>query len=163
MELSQKNILILSVWYQKIEKRSGVYMAAVIREFNNLNEFMKSVDDTLAEYRKRLGEMLRRLEELRVKSEQEKKLKSLLGKLGISEAATPSNEVELKNVKIIVNPSPSQELSALESAVEAINSKITLLTTVRKELEILSGLDVGAKITVVYIDDVPRTIVLKLS
>ncbi|MEL9939441.1 MAG: hypothetical protein QW348_00765 [Ignisphaera sp.] len=137
-------------------------MAAVIREFNNLNEFMKSVDDTLAEYRKRLGEMLRRLEELRVKSEQEKKLKSLLGKLGISEA-TPSNEVELKNVKIIVNPSPSQELSALESAVEAINSKITLLTTVRKELEILSGLDVGAKITVVYVDDVPRTIVLKLS
>uniref|UniRef100_A0A7C4JL01 Uncharacterized protein n=1 Tax=Ignisphaera aggregans TaxID=334771 RepID=A0A7C4JL01_9CREN len=123
---------------------------------------MKSVDDTLAEYRRRLGEMLRRLEELRVKSEQEKKLRSLLGRLGIPES-TPTNEVELRNIRIIVNPSPSQELSALESAVEAINNKITLLTAVRKELEVLSGLDVGAKITVVYVDDVPRTVVLKLT
>ncbi|MEM1525500.1 MAG: hypothetical protein QW775_03715 [Ignisphaera sp.] len=137
-------------------------MAATIKEFTNLNEFMKSVDDTLAEYRRRLGEMLRRLEELRVKSEQEKKLRSLLGRLGIPES-TPTNEVELRNIRIIVNPSPSQELSALESAVEAINNKITLLTAVRKELEVLSGLDVGAKITVVYVDDVPRTVVLKLT
>lgn len=137
-------------------------LAATIKEFTNLNEFMKSVDDTLAEYRRRLGEMLRRLEELRVKSEQEKKLRSLLGRLGIPES-TPTNEVELRNIRIIVNPSPSQELSALESAVEAINNKITLLTAVRKELEVLSGLDVGAKITVVYVDDVPRTVVLKLT
>ncbi|MEM1644647.1 MAG: hypothetical protein QXL96_02045 [Ignisphaera sp.] len=137
-------------------------LAATIKEFTNLNEFMKSVDDTLAEYRRRLGEMLRRLEELRVKSEQEKKLRSLLGKLGIPES-TPTNEVELRNIRIIVNPSPSQELLALESAVEAINNKITLLTAVRKELEVLSGLDIGAKITVVYVDDVPRTVVLKLT
>jgi len=128
-----------------------------------LNEFIKSVDDLIGEYRRRLGEMLRRLEELRVKSEQEKKLRSVLGKLGLPETASASNEVALRNIRILINPSPSQELASLESAVEALNNKITLLTAVRKELEVLGGLDIGVKIAVIYVDDVPRTVLLKLS
>lgn len=137
-------------------------MSTTVKEFANLNEFIKSIDDLVADYRRRLGEMLRKLEELRVRSEQEKKLKSILSKLGLPESA-PANEVSLRNVRILVNPSPSQELSALESAVEALNNKITLLSAVRKELEVLSGLDVGARIVVVFVDDVPRTVVLKLA
>lgn len=128
-----------------------------------MNEFIKSVDDLIGEYRRRLGEMLRRLEELRVKSEQEKKLRSVLGKLGLPETASASNEVALRNIRILINPSPSQELASLESAVEALNNKITLLTAVRKELEVLGGLDIGVKIAVIYVDDVPRTVLLKLS
>ncbi|MEM4505786.1 MAG: hypothetical protein QXM82_00220, partial [Ignisphaera sp.] len=102
-------------------------MSTVIREFGSIAEFTKSLDDAVSEYRKRLGEMLRRLEELRVRAEQEKKLKSVLTKLGLPESSSP-NEIALRNVRVVVNPSPSQELSAIESAVEALNNKITLLT-----------------------------------
>lgn len=138
-------------------------MSTVVKEYASISEFMKSVDDMLTEYRRRLGEMLRKLEELRVRSEQEKKLRSVLSRLGLSETPSPSNEIELRNVRIVVNPSPSQELSAVEVAVEAINNKITLLTAVRKELEVLGGLEIGARIAVVYVDDVPKTVILKLS
>lgn len=137
-------------------------MSTIIREYGSVGEFMKSVDDALSEYRRRLGEMLRKLEELRVRSEQEKKLKSILSRLGLPESS-PTNEIDLRNIRVIVNPSPSQELSAIEAAVEALNTKITILTAVRKELEILGGIDVGARIVVVYVDDVPRTVVLKFT
>jgi len=133
-----------------------------IKEFESVSEFLKSIDDALSEYRKRLGELLRRLEELRVRSEQEKKLRAVLSKLGIPETVA-TNEVALRNVRIVVNPTAVQELAAMEAAAEALNNKVTLLTAVRKELEILSGIEVGAKLSVVYVDDVPRTIVLRLT
>jgi len=133
-----------------------------IKEFESVSEFLKSIDDALSEYRKRLGELLRRLEELRVRAEQEKKLRAVLSKLGIPETVT-ANEVALRNVRIVVNPTAVQELAAMETAAEALNNKVTLLTAVRKELEILSGIEIGAKLSVVYVDDVPRTIVLRLT
>jgi len=133
-----------------------------VREFENISEFLKSVDDAISEYRKRLGELLRKLEELRIRAEQEKKLKAILSKLGLSETAV-ANEVALRNVRIVVNPTAMQELAAMEAAVEALNNKVTLLTAVRKELEILSSIEVGAKLSVIYLDEVPRTIVLRLS
>jgi len=132
-----------------------------VREFESISEFLKSVDEAISEYRKRLGELLRKLEELRVKAEQEKKLRAVLSKLGLSET-TVANEVALRNVRIVVNPTAMQELAAMEAAAEALNNKVALLTAVRKELEILGGIEVGAKLSVVYVDDVPRTIVLRL-
>lgn len=137
-------------------------MSITVREFPSIGEFAKSLDDLIAEYRKMLGDLLRKLEELRIKSEQEKKLKSILTKLGVAET-TPPNVLELRNLRIVVNPSPHQELSALEALVEALNNKISALAAIRKDLETLSGLDVGLKILVVYIDDVPRTVMLKFS
>ena len=137
-------------------------MSTSIKEFESVSEFLKSIDDALSEYRKRLGELLRRLEELRVRAEQEKKLRAVLSKLGIPETVT-ANEVALRNVRIVVNPTAVQELAAMETAAEALNNKVTLLTAVRKELEILSSIEIGAKLSVVYVDDVPRTIVLRLT
>mgnify|MGYP001626138227 CR=1 FL=1 len=138
-------------------------MSTMTKEYVNVGEFLKSLDDTIAEYRKTLGELLRRMEELRIKSEQENKLKSILSKLGVSHGA-PSNEINLKNVKILVNPLPQQELTSLEAAVEALNNKITLLTSIRKDLDALTGLgDAGLKIIVVYVDDIPRNIILKFA
>lgn len=137
-------------------------LSIAIREFGSIAEFTKSLDDVVSEYRRRLGEMLRRLEELRIRAEQEKKLRGVLSKLGLPESS-PVNEIALRNVRVVINPSPSQELTAIETAVEALNNKITLLTAVRKELEILGSIDVEAKLIVVYVDDIPRTVVLRFS
>ena len=141
-------------------------MSTVVKEYSSVSEFLKNLDDTIGEYRRTLGELLRKIEELRIKSEQESKLKSVLSKLGVqvTQAPTSPNVIELRSVKILVNPFPQQELSSLEAIVEALNTKITALTNIRKELEVLSGLgDVGIKMAVVYLDDVPKTIILKLS
>lgn len=136
-------------------------MSSVVREFNSIAEFVKSIDDDLNDYRKKLAELLRRLEELRVKVEQERKIKSVLTKLGVSAEAEPRNIVEFKNIKLIMNPTSDQELSNLESVVESINTKITLLASIKKDLEVLGGLDVEVKVTAVYIDGLPKTLIIK--
>ncbi|MEM0501750.1 MAG: hypothetical protein QXU24_06295, partial [Ignisphaera sp.] len=63
-------------------------MSSSVKEFNSIGEFMKYIDDSIAELRRRLGEMLKKVEELRVKVEQEKKLRSILGRLGLPEPSS---------------------------------------------------------------------------
>jgi len=135
---------------------------SIMREFNSVAELMKYLDDELTEHRRRLGEMLKKIEELRVRAEQEKKLRSLLSKLGLPEPST-QNEISLRNTKIIVNPSPTQELSALEASIESLNNRITQLMAIRKELEILGNIDVEVKISVVYVDGLPKIVLLRFS
>jgi flagellar biosynthesis chaperone FliJ len=137
-------------------------MSSMIREFNNIAEFVKSIDEDLNDYRKKLAELLRRLEELRVKVEHERKIKTAFTKLGlVAEAPEPKNVVDLKNIKIVMNPTADQELSNLESVVESLNNKITMLTAIKKDLEVLGSLDVEVKLTVVYLEGLPKTLIIK--
>jgi len=132
----------------------------MVKEFSNVGEFMKYIDDSIAELRRRLGEMLKKIEELRVRVEQEKKLRSILSKIGLPETVS-QNEITLRNIKIVVNPVSAQELTAYEAAVESLNNKIMLLTAIRKEVEILGNIDVEIKLTVIYSDDIPKIVLLR--
>ncbi len=137
-------------------------MSSMIREFNNIAEFVKSIDEDLNDYRKKLAELLRRLEELRVKVEHERKIKAAFTKLGLAaEAPELKNVVDLKNIKIVMNPTADQELNNLESVVESLNNKITMLTAIKKDLEVLGSLDVEVKLTVVYLEGLPKTLIIK--
>ncbi len=137
-------------------------MSSMIKEFNNIAEFVKSIDEDLNDYRKKLAELLRRLEELRVKVEHERKIKAAFTKLGLAtEASEPKNVVDLKNVKIVMNPTADQELNNLESVVESLNNKITMLTAIKKDLEVLGSLDVEVKLTVIYLEGLPKTLIIK--
>jgi len=137
-------------------------MSSVIREFNNIAEFIKSIDEDLNDYRKKLAELLRRLEELRVKVEHERKIKSAFTKLGLTtEAPEPKNVIDLKNIKIVMNPSADQELNNLESVVESLNNKITMLTSIKKDLEVLGSLDVEVRLTAIYLEGLPKTLIIK--
>ncbi|MEM2528628.1 MAG: hypothetical protein QXF17_01515 [Ignisphaera sp.] len=135
-------------------------MSSSVKEFNNIGEFMKYIDDSIAELRRRLGEMLKKVEELRVKVEQEKKLRSILGRLGLPEPSS-QNEIALRNIRIVVNPVPAQELTAYETAIESLNNRIMLLTAIRKEVEILGNIDVEIRLTVIYSDDIPKVVLLR--
>ncbi len=138
-------------------------MSIVVREFNSIGEFIKSVDDELSEMRRKLGELLRRLEELRVKVEQERKIRSILSKLGAATpASTQSNVVELKTIKLIMNPTAEQEVSALEQVVEMLNNKITQLQAIKKDLDVLGGMDIEVKLTAIYIDGLPKNILIRI-
>lgn len=135
-------------------------MVTTIKEFGSLSDFIKSLDETIASYRKLVGELLRKLEELRIRAEQEKQVRALLTRLGLSE--TPRvNEVDVKGVKLIYNPSLSQELTSIETIVESINSKIATLSSIRKEFEAFSGVDLKMKVVAIYIDDIPKTVLLR--
>ena len=137
-------------------------MTTLIKEFNGISEFIKDLDSTLAEYRRRLGELLRRLEDLRVKAEQERRLKELLSKLGGSAGAATANVIKLKTINLVMNPSPQQEISALEEAVENLNSKITTLQTMRKDLEMIANTEIEVKVSAIYVDGLPKTLFIRI-
>lgn len=137
-------------------------LPVVVKEYSNVAELLKSIDDVISDLRKTLGEYLRRIEELRVKVEQETKLKAVLGKLGLS-TAPPPNELSLRNVRVVVNPTAEQELGSLEAALESLNAKLTQLTSIRKDLDVLSSLgDTSVKITVIYVDGVPKSVFIRI-
>ncbi len=131
-----------------------------IKEFNSLAEFIKDIDDDVAELRKRMGELLKRLEELRIRADQEKKIRELLAKMGMkSEAA--SNTVSLRGLTVIFNPTAEQEQTVLEVAIENLNNKLTALQAMRRELEVFGSAELIAKIRVVYVDGIPRAVMFK--
>jgi len=137
-------------------------LSVVVKEYSSVAELLKSIDDAISDLRKTLGEYLRRIEELRVKVEQETKLKALLGKLGLT-TAPPPNELSLRNVRVVVNPTAEQELGSLEAALEGLNARLTQLTSIRKDLDVLSSLgDTSVKITVIYVDGVPKSVFIRI-
>ena len=137
-------------------------MSVVVKEYSNVTELLKSIDDVISDLRKTLGEYLRRIEELRVKVEQETKLKAILGKLGLT-TTPPPNELSLRNVRVVVNPTAEQELGSLEAALEGLNARLTQLTSIRKDLDVLSSLgDTSVKITVIYVDGVPKSVFIRI-
>jgi len=139
------------------------YSMPVVKEYSTIAEFIKSVDDAIADLRRILGEHLRKIEELRVRVEQEAKLKSVISRLGLTTAPSGA-ELSLKTIKIVVNPTAEQELAMLEQALESINNRLTQLTALRKDLDALAPLsDVNVKITVIYVDGIPKNIILRVA
>lgn len=136
---------------------------SIVREFNNFNELVKSIDESIISTRQQLAEFLRRLEDVKVKSEQDRKLKELLKRLTGEEIAAAGKVVDLKDVKLFINPDSIQEAKILEEIVDKLNRSLQVLQSVRKVLEPLIGLEVEAKITVLYAEGVPTSILIKFT
>ena len=137
-------------------------MSTEIREFSSLTELFKYLDTQIDELRRKLGELLRVIEEVRIKAEQERKLKSLLSKVAGTSVESQAMVVELKNLKLLINPNAESEMSLLEQLAETINSKMMLLQSIRRDLEVLRGEDIIASIRVIVIDGIPKGVILKL-
>ncbi len=138
-------------------------MSAVVKEFTSFADLIKSIDEELNTLKQQLADYLRRLEDIRAKSEQERKLKELLKNLTGEEQPSKGRVVDLKEVKLFINPDAEQEASVLEEIIDRINKTIQSLQSIRKSLEPLSGVEVEAKIVVVYKEGIPSSIILKLS
>jgi hypothetical protein len=136
-------------------------MTAYIRIFSSVSELLSSLDDDIAESKKYLGELLRIIEALRVRAENEKALTNLLSKLGVNIGKKQSTVINLKNLKIIVNPSTEEELTALEMLAEYISRRIKTLQDIKKELESFASINVEARFEAVYIDGVLKEVYIK--
>ncbi len=136
-------------------------MVIYIRKFRSLYEFQSSIDEDISEMKKHLGELLRVIENLRARADNEKALKELLVKLGMNHPEKRSNVISLKNLKIVVNPAAEDELQSLESLAELISRRITTLQNIKKELELFSNVNVEAEIEVVYLDNIPKEVYIR--
>ncbi len=134
--------------------------ATDIKEFDSFAEFLKSLDEEIAELRRKMGDLLKKLEELRIKVEQEKRIKEILGKLGVKSEAV-SNAINLRGLTLVFNPTAEQEQTALELAVESLNNKLTALQALRRELDVIAGTEIVTKIRVVYVDGIPKTVLFR--
>ncbi len=136
-----------------------------LREFSTPKELLAYIDAQLTDLRKKLGELLRMIEDLRAKSEQDKKLRSLILSLVGKEAkvSTPSETIiTLDKVTILINPSAERELKTMEELAEYINAKIARLQSIRRDLEKLAEADIEARIIAVLYDGVPKYLIIKI-
>ncbi len=141
-------------------------METGLREFNSPKSLLAYIDAQLTDLRKKLGELLRLIEDLRAKSEQDKKLRSLIMSLvgGEAKVAQPGETViKLDRITIMINPSAETELHTMEELAEYINSKISRLQAIRKDVEKLAEADVEAKILAVLYDGIPKSLIIRTS
>jgi vacuolar-type H+-ATPase subunit I/STV1 len=138
-------------------------VSSVVREYTSFAELLKSIDESLNTLKQQLAEYLRRLEDVRAKSEQEKKLKELLKRLTGEESTTTGKVIDMRDVKLFINPDAEQEAKLLEDIIDRINKSIQSLQSIRKTLEPLSNIEVETKITTIYREGVPVAIIIKLS
>ncbi len=137
-------------------------MSALVKEYESFSALLKSIDEQLNNLRQQLANYLRRLEDVRAKAEQEKKFKEFLKTLtGEETPPTQGKIVDLKDVKLYINPSAEAESALLEDLIDRINRSIQALQTARKYLEPLAGFDIEAKIVVLYKEGVPSSIIIR--
>lgn len=133
-----------------------------VKEFSSFKEMLASLDEDIVEIKRVLGELLRRMEVLKVRAENERALKDVLSKMGISQTqGQVSNVLNLKKVKVIIKPTTEQELISLEEFVEYLTSRMILLESIKKELSLFSTTNIEAKIEVIYVDGLPKEIYVK--
>jgi len=140
-------------------------MVVEIREYERVADLVKPVDDQINKIRSLLGDYLRRLDEARVRIEKLNKVRSSLAKIvgGEVNVSQGSQEIDLMGLKIIVNPTPQDEISVYEEVVKDLQNRLTVLQRVKKALEPLSAMDVDVGVSVLIRDEVPVKILVRLK
>ncbi len=135
-----------------------------MRKFESAEDFLRSIDQEIQDIRSRLGEYLRRVEEAKAKAEMLRKFEEVLGRLGAKPPASQSQEITLGELRIIINPTPSQELEALVNVVRDLQNRLNRLERLKQNLEPLRQIAVtGMQIEVLYEDGVPVQVFLRLA
>jgi len=137
-------------------------MSSIVREYASFAELLKSIEESINTLKQQLAEYLRRLEDLRARSEQEKRLKDLLKRLTSEESVGKGRVIDMREVKLYVNPDAEQEVKLLEEVIDRMNKSIQALQSIYKSLEPLSSVEVETKITVIYREGIPVAVIMKL-
>ena len=119
-------------------------LTTIIEEYTSFSELLKEIDKKLNVLKQQLGTYLRKLEDVRAKAEQEKKLKEILKAIAGEEVATPtaSKTINLKDIRLLINPPATEESTILEDLIGRINKSVQALQVLRKHFEPLASVDV---------------------
>ena len=141
-------------------------MVVEIKEFLSTQEIEESLDKDISHTKSTLGEYLRRLDEIRSLAEKSKKIRQVVMKLAGKKANTESlGEISVGSIKIVLEATPLDELTAIESVVRSHQEQLLTLQKAREALKPLDQLGDtdGMKYLVVENQGVPKRILLKIS
>lgn len=138
--------------------------------FNSISEFNNYLDSEINKLKSQLGEYLRRLEAVKAKAETLVRFESLLAELAKAAKSEgkglglEEREFTLGITKIVVNPSPKQELEALVAIVRSLQERIMLIEKIKKNLEQLAKIqDIEIKLDVLFENTIPVKIFIRMS
>ena len=139
-------------------------MVLEIREFPNVHEFISYIDKEVDVLRKALSEVLKEVEELRAKAEKARKLRETLARIVEGLEKTGSREVDLKDIKLVINPTVEDEARLMEDLISDMQERILTFQKVRKAIEPLMELgELPAAIKVVFKDGKPLKLLLRTT
>ena len=140
-------------------------MVVEIKEYQSAEEIEEILDKRISSTKSTLGEYLRRLDEIRTLAERSKKIRQVVMKLASKKANEESiEEISVGNVKIVLEATPLDELTAIESVVRSHQELLLTLQKAREALKPLGELGDtdGMKYLVVEKQGVPERILLKI-
>ena len=139
-------------------------MVLEIKEYASIEEFIRYLDKEIESLRNNLGELLKVVEDLRAEAEKVRKLRETLSKLVEGIEKIGSKEVDLKDIKLLVNPTVEDEASLMEDLVADVQERILTFQKVRKAVEPLIELgELPAKVRVVFKDGKPVKLIIKTT
>jgi len=141
-------------------------MVVEIKEFESVEEVEKALDKDISETKSRLGECLRRLDEVRSLAEKQKRIRQIILKLAGKKAVGNNlGEIDVDGFTVVLDANALDELTAIESSVRSHQQMLLSLQKARESLKPLSDLGDtdGMTIMVVENEGIPERILLKIS
>lgn len=141
-------------------------MVVEIKEFESVEELEETLDNDISKTKSTLGSYLRRLDEIRMLAEKSKKIRAVVMKLAGKKVSPESlGEIEVGDIKIILEANPLDELTAIEAVVRSHQERLLTLQKAREGVKPLDELGdtEGMKFLVVENNGVPERILLKVS
>ena len=142
-------------------------MVAVIKKYNSVEEIAESLDEKISQTKSNLGELLRKLDEIRKLAETSQKIREIVMKSSgkKNEVNEGLGEIEVGNIKIVLDANPSQQMTAIESAVKSHQERLLVLQQARQGLKPLEqlGSTEGLEFIVLEKQMLPELVMLKTS
>jgi hypothetical protein len=141
-------------------------MVIEIKEYKTAEELAKTLDKEIGDTKSKLGEYLRRLDEIRTLAEKSKKIREVVMKLAGKRVSTDTlGEITVGTLNIVLDANPFHELTAIELVVRSLQERLLVLQKAREALKWLDQLGdtEGLKYLVVENDGVPERILFKIS
>jgi hypothetical protein len=137
-----------------------------IKEYGSAVEIAEKIDDEIAAAKSALGDCLRRLDNVRAVAEKSKRLRDIVSKVaGKKQVAESAEQIEVNGLEIVLDATPLNELTAIESVVRSHQQR---LMDLQKAKEALAPLDQfgdteGIRYLVLEKEGIPEQILLKIS
>ena len=141
-------------------------MVIKIKEYTSAEEISDTLDKEISNTKSTLGEYLRRLDEIRSLAEKSKRVREIVMKLaGKKNEKESLGEINMGNMRIVLDANPFDELVAIESVVRSQQERLLVLQKAREGLrpfDQFSDTD-GLRLQVVENNGIPERILIKIS
>ena len=126
-----------------------MYALAEIKEYGSTLQIKEKIDKEIATTKTTLGEHLRQLDYVRY--------------IAANATGKKREQIDVNGFEIVVDATPPNELTAMESVVKSYSQRLTTLKMAKeslKQLEQFSGLE-GVKYLVLEREGIPERVLVK--